>query len=98
LKKFTIPCDFGGMKAPFNIYIGEPRPGHHPLEHQLDWLSRERGGTIPAEVVDSFKKLHDIAQENNVSFEELAVYALGTAQDGSGTADAEGAAGAPVQA
>lgn len=79
MKKFTIPCDFGGQKAPFNIYVGEPEPSKHPLQHQAHWLSVERGGTIPSEVMDSFQKLHDIAKENNVSFEELCVYALGTA-------------------
>jgi len=81
VKKFTIPCDFNGVKAPFNIYVGEVGPGIHPLQFQADWLSRERGGTIPAEVMDSFQKLADIAKENNVSFEELCVYALGTASN-----------------
>ncbi|WP_432994009.1 DUF2610 domain-containing protein [Dactylosporangium sp. CA-233914] len=83
MKKFTIPCDFGGAKAPFNIYIGEPADGKHPLQHQASWLSRERGGTIPSEVMDSFQKLADIARENNVSFEELCVYALGTTSESS---------------
>ncbi len=82
MKKFTIPCDFGGVKAPFNIYVGEPEPSKHPLQHQAHWLSTERGGTIPQEVMDSFQKLHEIAKENNVSFEELCVYALGTASGG----------------
>ncbi len=79
MKKFTVPCDFGGIKAPFNIYVGEVGPGVHPLQFQARWLSEERGGTIPSEVMDSFQKLADIALENKVSFEELCVYALGTA-------------------
>jgi hypothetical protein len=88
MKKFTIPCDFGGTKAPFNIYIGEPAPGKHPLQHQAHWLSVERGGTIPSEVMDSFQKLLDISKENGVSFEELCVYALGTAsEDGSASTE-----------
>ena len=29
--------------------------------------------------MDSFERLHKIALENNVSFEDLCVYALGTA-------------------
>lgn len=82
MKKFTVPCDFGGVKAPFNLYVGEVGPGVHPLQFQAAWLSRERGGTIPAEVMDSFQKLADIAKENGVSFEELCVYALGTASGG----------------
>lgn len=79
MKKFTIPCQFGEIRAPFNIYIGEPVADAHPLEQQAAWLLRERGGVIPVEVMDSFKKLQEIALENGVSFEELCVYALGTA-------------------
>lgn len=79
MKRFTVPCDFNGKKVPFHIYIGEPHPKHHPLENQARWLSKERGGNIPQEVMDSFDKLHKISIENNVSFEELCVYALGAA-------------------
>lgn len=80
MKKFTVPCDFGGQKAPFTIYIGDPEPQHHPLNWQSNWLSKERGGSIPPEVMDSVAKLKDIADKNNVSFEDLCVYALGAAQ------------------
>ncbi len=79
MKKFTIPCSFGGQKAPFNIYIGEPGAKVHPLQYQALWLQEEREGQIPPEVMDSFQKLRDISLENGVSFEELCVYALGTA-------------------
>ncbi len=79
MKRFTVPCDFNGKKAPFHIYIGEPNPKNHPLQHQAHWLSSERGGNIPPEVMDAFGKLHDISKQNNVSFEELCVYALGSA-------------------
>ncbi len=80
MKKFTVPCDFGGQKAPFTIYVGDPEPKHHPLHFQASWLSKERGGNIPGEVMDSIAKLKDIADQNNVSFEDLCVYALGAAQ------------------
>lgn len=80
MKKFTVPCDFGGQKSPFTIYIGDPEAKHHPLHFQSDWLSKERGGSIPGEVMDSIAKLKDIADQNNVSFEDLCVYALGAAQ------------------
>jgi len=74
-----IPCDFNGQKSPFGLYVGEPEPSKHPLQNQSSWLSSERSGSIPADVMDSFQKLHDIAKENGVSFEELCVYALGNA-------------------
>lgn len=76
MKKFTIPCDFGGKKAPFDVYIGMPKKGNHPLQMQAWWLSSERGGNIPGEVMESFAKLLELAEKNNVSFEELCVYAL----------------------
>lgn len=85
MKKFTVPCDFGGQKSPFTIYIGDPEPKHHPLHFQADWLSKERGGTIPGEVMDSIQKLYDLAQKNNVSFEELCVYALNSSDDENST-------------
>lgn len=81
MKKFTINCDFGGQMAPFTIYIGQPERSHHPLHFQADWLSKERGGTVPAEVMDAIAKLKDLAEKNNVSLEELCVYALGSAQE-----------------
>ena len=81
IKKFSIPCDFNGQRSPFTIYIGDPEPNHHPLHFQSTWLSKERGGAIPPEVMDSISKLKALAEKNQVSFEDLCVYALGTAQE-----------------
>lgn len=81
MKKFSVPCNFGGQQSPFTIYIGEPKEGNHPIQNQADWLSKERGGTVPPEVMDSLSKLKELADKNNVSFEELCVYALGAAVD-----------------
>src|SRR2546423_1032819 len=78
-KRFTVPCDFNGVKSPVHVYVTDPAWPTHPLRDQARWLKEERGGTIPAEVMDSFERLHKIAHENNVSFQDLCVYALGTA-------------------
>lgn len=78
MKKFTIECDFGGQKAPFAVYIGDPEPNHHPLHFQANWLSKERGGSIPGDVMDSIQKLFDLSKQNKVSFEELCAYTLGS--------------------
>jgi hypothetical protein len=80
VKKFSVPCDFGGQKSPFTIYIGDPEPKHHPLHFQAEWLSKERGGAIPGEVMESIARLKELAENNNISFEDLCVYALGVAQ------------------
>lgn len=79
MKKFSVMCDFNGKMFPFTFYIGEPEPNHHPLHFQANWLGRERGGNIPGPVMDTIAKLYTIANEHNVSFEELCVYALGSA-------------------
>ena len=80
MKKFVVNCNFNGQMSPFAIYIGNPEHKHHPLHFQADWLSKERGGTIPPEVMDAVGKLKELADKNKVSLEELCVYALGNAQ------------------
>ncbi len=81
MKKFKIPCDFAGKKVPFDLYVGNPDDSLHPLHFQQQWLSSQRGGSIPKEVMDSFSKLHKIAIDNKADFEELCMYALGSAAD-----------------
>ena len=76
MKKFTIPTDFGGVKYPFDVYVGDPSSHKHPLYYQQSWLNAERGGHIPDEVMASFQKLKELAVKNRVSFPELCVYAL----------------------
>ncbi len=78
MKKFTINCDFGGQLSPFTIFIGKPEHSHHPLHFQADWLSKQRGGMIPGDVMDAVSQLQELAEKNGVSLEELCVYALGT--------------------
>ena len=81
MKKFTVPCQFGNQTAPFTIYIGEPKGDVHPIQNQASWLSKERGGVVPQKVMDSLAKLRDLANQNNVSFEDLCVYALKVAEN-----------------
>lgn len=80
MKKFTVPCQFGPQTSPFTIYIGNPKKDNHPIQNQAHWLSKERGGKIPEKVMDSLDKLRDLAEKNNVSFEDLCVYALTAAK------------------
>jgi len=97
MKRFTVPCLFGEQKAPFHLYVAAgPAPGCHPLKYQAHWLLSERGGFIPQEVLDSFGKLFQIAEENNTDFEALCMYALeqqSPAQATALTSESEAAAG-----
>jgi len=76
MKKFSIPCDFGGKKSPFDVFIGNPKAGNHPLVNQSNWLQSERGGTIPPDIWESFAKLLELSEKNGVPFEDLCAYAL----------------------
>lgn len=76
VKKFTANCDFGGQKAPVTLYVGNPAIGTHPLNFQSRWLSQNRGGTIPPEIMDSFAKLAEISEKNRVPFEDLCAYVI----------------------
>jgi len=80
MKKFSINCDYGGQMAPFDIFIGQPEGTHHPLHFQAKWLSDNKGGVIPSEVMDAISKLDELAKKNGVLLEDLCVYALGSAQ------------------
>jgi tetratricopeptide (TPR) repeat protein len=86
MKGFTIPCDFNGIKYPFHIYVTDLKYPKHPLEDQARWLLEERGGRVPPEVMDAFGWLHKMAYEDNVSLQDLCVYALGTAAAQAGAA------------
>jgi len=79
MKRLTIPCDFGGVTSPFHVYLGNSSAIVHPIHFQTAWLRESRGGTVPREVLDSLQRLADIARKEGVSFEDLAVYALGLA-------------------
>lgn len=76
VKKFTANCDFGGQKAPVDLYVGNPAVGSHPLAFQSKWLSSTKRGIIPAEIMNSFAKLVEIAEKNRVSFEDLCEYVI----------------------
>ncbi len=76
VKKFTANCDFGGQKAPVDLYIGTPAVGSHPLAFQSKWLASTKRGTIPQEIMTSFAKLVEISEKNRVPFEDLCEYVI----------------------
>lgn len=80
LSRFTIPTDFAGKKYPFHVYVVGGKRGYQELQDQFRWVREYRGGIVPSDVEDSFRKLNKIAAENDVDFRDLCVYALGTAQ------------------
>ncbi len=56
MKKLSVPCDFEGRPASFQVWIERPAPGFHPLHFQATWLREERGGEISEEVVERVQR------------------------------------------
>ena len=81
MRKFSIQCDFGGQMGPFTICIGSPKEGQHPIHFQSDWLSKERGGQVPPDIMNALSELQNLALKNNVPLEDLCVYAFGTDEE-----------------
>lgn len=76
IKQFTTNClNMSGGTSPVTLYLGHPMRGSHPLAFQSKSLS-SRGFSIPEHVMESFKKLADIAEKNNVPFVELCDYVI----------------------
>ncbi|MCA2992770.1 YHS domain-containing (seleno)protein [Gemmatimonas sp.] len=81
MKRFTVHLRRSPNEAgfPFNVYIPPPL-AYQGIDHMVRWAKEVRGLETPNDVATSFRKLHEIAKQNNVSFPELAVYALGQAE------------------
>jgi tetratricopeptide (TPR) repeat protein len=83
LKRFTIPATLAdGNKTPVDLFISDfPSDPNEPIADELRRIREVRQATIAQEVTDSFGKLYDIAVKNNVSYQDLCVYALGAANN-----------------
>lgn len=77
-RKYSVPVDYGGDTGSFSVYIRDwPKDyAFEGIDDQVQWMKIARGGTISPDVVESFRKLHKIARDNNVSYPELVEYAL----------------------
>jgi Domain of unknown function (DUF2610) len=64
MKRFSFDCDFTGVAAPFDVYVGDPLEDKHPLFYQACWLLEERGGTIPQAVMAAVKSAQEQALRN----------------------------------
>lgn len=67
--------------------------GFEGVDDQVEWVARARAGEVPANVVDTLRRLNRLARENNVSFPELIAYALDRTEQPEAGASNPGAAG-----
>jgi uncharacterized protein len=84
MKRFTIPIICGAVTVPFQVYVWDSGLDEPPTTAQFNWIQKSKGCEVPKDVIESFQKLYKIARDNKVSFQELAVYALGEASKKNG--------------
>lgn len=76
IKEFTTSCpNANGGNTSVTLYLGYPSTGNHPLANQNKALS-SRGYSIPEHVMESFQKLAEIAEKNNIPFIDLCDYVI----------------------
>ena len=76
VKRFSYLCDFAGTKHPVTFYIGDAAKGSNPIGFQSVWLSKNKGGVVPKDLMESLSNLKEIADTQKVSFEDLCEYVI----------------------
>ena len=61
VKKITVNCDFNGKSQPIHFYIGDSATAKNPIGAQAQWLNSERGGSVPANLMESMEKIKRIS-------------------------------------
>jgi hypothetical protein len=79
VKKFVLPCNFGGQTTNVDFFIGNPHADTHPINFQAKWLGENQGGSVPQRIMDSIQKIKMIADREKVSFEDLCLYTVNLA-------------------
>lgn len=72
-KGFSFPIDCRGVKADFAIYVTDWGRDEPSTDEQAQWVQEERQCTVPADVLEFFRKVYATSRETKVSFEELVV-------------------------
>lgn len=89
-KRFTVPVTLSysaSDKTPWKVFLRDPVDGNDPVEEEIDRLEYWEGAIMPEDVKTVFRKLLKIAKDNNVSFEELLVYATDSGRNYAANAD-----------
>lgn len=76
VSKFVIPCNLRGQTAQIEFLIGNPAVDQHPIYYQSKWLGDVYGAVVPQAIMDSIKKIKEIADKEKISFEDLCLYTI----------------------
>jgi hypothetical protein len=71
VKTFKVNCQLRGGEATFQVHVGRPAPGFHPLKYQAAWLREMHRGEIDPEAMQEVAALLEPAREEGVGSEEV---------------------------
>ena len=87
VRKLVVYCDGETGKVPFDVSLGTPKPGNHPLKSQSHYIQNAQYASIPSDVMDSIEELYQIGNRNSINSADLCVYALGVGGEFESTED-----------
>jgi hypothetical protein len=71
VKTFKAKCELRGAEATFQVHVGRPAPGFHPLKYQAAWLREMHRGEIDPEVMEEVEVLLEKALAEGVGLEDV---------------------------
>lgn len=57
MKKWTVPCAIGSQQGSYQVYLGAPASGFHPLHFQAAWLRERMGGIVADEAMEEARRI-----------------------------------------
>jgi hypothetical protein len=68
VKTFKVKCELRGGEATFQVHVGRPAPGFHPLKFQAAWLREMHRGEINPEVMEEVEVLFEKSRKEGLGF------------------------------
>lgn len=86
MKRFTVPVSCGSRFGPsVEVFVVDWSRPEDPVKAQAAWYSTVHGCSLPADALDAFAKIYEIARNEKVSYADLVVYSMGKNTDGAAT-------------
>jgi Domain of unknown function (DUF2610) len=60
VKTLKVPCETRGERGTFQVHVGRPAPGFHPLKYQAAWLWEIRQGMVDAGIMKVLEEPEEI--------------------------------------
>jgi hypothetical protein len=66
MKTLKVRCRVRGEEGWFQVRVGQPAPGFHPLHFQAAWLREIREGVIDREAMEAIEEILTTARDKEL--------------------------------